>query len=83
MELTLTKKQKQKIMKGIKYSKRYAIGKLYLSDVLNLYLFNEMDKKGYDLICVSFIEGIFRKRNNGLNCGFIIDYNNLFGKELK
>ncbi len=55
-------KEQQKIMKGVNYLGKYAIGKLHFGDKLNLFLFCEMDKKGYDLITINFGEAIFKIR---------------------
>ena len=62
--MTMSKKEKQKVMKNINYSGKYAMGDLWFGKKLNLFLFNEMDKKGYDLMGISFGESVFKKRNS-------------------
>lgn len=58
----LSEKQKKKRMSYVKYAGKYAIADIWLRAISNLYLFNELDKKGYDLVGISVDIAVFKKR---------------------
>ena len=59
----LTKEEIAQAMKKVKGAGRYAIMDLFMSSKTNVAMFNEMDKKGYELIAIKFTEAIFIKKN--------------------
>ncbi len=60
--MKIDKKTKKKVMKNIEYGGKYAIADLYFGKVVNLFLFCEMEKKGYDLIGLNFGQAVFKKK---------------------
>ena len=48
-------------MKGVEYGKNYAIANLYATKESNLFIFEEMKKKGWELISISWTDAVFKK----------------------
>jgi len=57
----ITDKEKIRLMKGVEYGKNYAIANLYATKESNLFIFEEMKKKGWELISISWTDAVFKK----------------------
>lgn len=57
----ISEKDKIRFMKRVEYGENYAIANLYATKESNLFIFDEMKKKGWELISISWTDAVFKK----------------------
>lgn len=57
----ITEKEKVRLMKKIEYGENYAIANLYATKESNLFIFEEMKRRGWELVSISWTDAVFKK----------------------